>query len=158
MSLDTSFFTRQVFRVISDEQGFTLREEHVDPPIHKSFPLSDLPKDLLQSDYTLVAEEAGEIRGFASMRFESWNTRSILRHFYVVPEDRRRGVGTALVGAMYSLSKKAGGRCLWVETQNINYPAIQFFIRHGFRFCGLDTSLYDLPSKAIEEIGLFFAK
>jgi ribosomal protein S18 acetylase RimI-like enzyme len=98
------------------------------------------------------------VAGFASMRFESWNKRSILRHLYVAPDHRRRGVGRALVEAISSLSDSVGSRCVWVETQNINYPAIQFYLRLGFQLCGLDTSLYDLSSKPTQEIGLFFAR
>jgi ribosomal protein S18 acetylase RimI-like enzyme len=32
--------------------------------------------------------------------------------------------------------------CLWLETQNVNYPAVQFYRRMGFRLCGLDETLY----------------
>lgn len=33
-------------------------------------------------------------------------------------------------------------RCLWLETQNVNYPAVQFYLRLGFELCGLDQTLY----------------
>jgi ribosomal protein S18 acetylase RimI-like enzyme len=33
-------------------------------------------------------------------------------------------------------------RCLWLETENVNYPAIGFYRRAGFRLCGLDDILY----------------
>ena len=150
--------TPRILRVICNGHAFTLIEELVTPPIQKSFPLSDLSDDLLPSDHTLVAEDAGDVAGFASMRFESWNKRSILRHLYVAPEYRRRGVGRALVEAIASLSDSVGSRCLWVETQNINFPAIQFYLCLGFQLCGLDTSLYDLSNQPTEEIGLFFAR
>ena len=78
-----------------DGHAFTLIEELVTPPIQKSFPLPDLSNDLLPSDHTLVAEDAGNVAGFASMRFESWNKRSILRHLYVAPEYRRFLTGLA---------------------------------------------------------------
>ena len=157
-SLDTSFSTPSIFRVRCDGHAFTLGEEQVTPPIHKSFPLSVLSGALLPSDHTVLAENAGGVAGFASMRFETWNKRSILRHLDVAPEHRRKGVGRALVEAISSLSDSAGSRCLWVETQNINYPAIQFYLRLGFRLCGFDTSLYDLSSRPTQGIALFFAR
>jgi ribosomal protein S18 acetylase RimI-like enzyme len=44
-----------------------------------------------------------------------------------------------------------------VETQNTNYPAIQFYQRYGFKLCGLDERLYDPATQSIEETALFFA-
>jgi ribosomal protein S18 acetylase RimI-like enzyme len=157
MSLDTSFSTTQIYRVVGDDSGFTLRKESV-APIYKSFPLSNLSADILPTDYIIAAEKAGDVAGFASMRFEPWNRRSTLRHLYVAPEYRRTGVGRAVVNAISAFAEAVQSRCLWVEAQNTNYPAIQFYIRVGFQLCGLDTSLYDCSNQPIQEIGLFFAK
>ena len=52
----------------------------------------------------------------------------------------------------------AGARCLWLETQNTNYPAIQFYQHVGFRLCGLDESLYDPAGPGRNEIALFFVR
>lgn len=156
VSLDTSFCTSHIFRVICEGSTFSLTEEMVTPPILKSYPLIDLSDDVAPSDHTLLARVA--VWPGVSMRFEAWNRRSLLRHLYVAPASRRRGVGGALVNAISSLSDSLGSRCLWVETQNVNHPAIQFYLRLGFKLCGFDTSLYDLRGRSTEEIGLFFAR
>ena len=157
-SLDTTFSTSYIFRVICGGFTFTLREELVTPPIQKSFPLSDLSNDVLPSDHTFLAEDEGGVAGFASMRVETWNNRSILRHLYVATNYRRRGVGRLLVEAISLRADSIGSRCLWVETQNVNFPAIQFYLSLGFELCGLDTSLYDPADKSTAEVGLFFAR
>jgi ribosomal protein S18 acetylase RimI-like enzyme len=47
---------------------------------------------------------------------------------------------------------------VWLETQNTNYGAIQFYRRVGFQCCGLDLSLYDTDGPAAGEIALFFVR
>lgn len=47
---------------------------------------------------------------------------------------------------------------VWIETQNINYPAIQFYRKCGFTLCGLDENLYHPKGPGANEIALFFAK
>nr|WP_276324238.1 GNAT family N-acetyltransferase [Symbiobacterium thermophilum] len=47
----------------------------------------------------------------------------------------------ALVGSVEAFAAAVGARCLWLETSNLDDPAIQFYRRLGFRWCGLDVSL-----------------
>jgi ribosomal protein S18 acetylase RimI-like enzyme len=48
-----------------------------------------------------------------------------------------------------------GSRCVWLETQASNYPAIQFYRRLGFGLCGLDERFY---GPASPDTALFFAR
>ena len=50
-----------------------------------------------------------------------------------------------------------GATRLWVETQNVNAPALAFYRRCGFALCGLDASLYE-PTTVPDEIALFLVK
>lgn len=44
-----------------------------------------------------------------------------------------------------------------VETQNVDFPAIQFYLKAGFHFCGFDTTLPN--SDAIpSEIAFYFCR
>jgi ribosomal protein S18 acetylase RimI-like enzyme len=75
--------------------------------------------------------------------------------------ESRAGIGTALLEALDRRARASGARCLWLETQNINYPAIQFYRRSGFRLCGLDDTLYDPerdPTTGPDEVALFFTR
>ena len=45
---------------------------------------------------------------------------------------------------------------LTLETQGTNAPAIRFYQRAGFQFCGVHTALYDPATVAPEEAAVFF--
>jgi ribosomal protein S18 acetylase RimI-like enzyme len=155
--IDTSFQTDRVYRVTADPAGFRLDEEPADPPRTKAYPVAheDLGEGLV------VAEDEGELVGFGEVVLEAWNRRATITHLYVAPSSRGTGVGTALLAALDRRARAGGARCLWLETQNINYPAIQFYRRSGFRLCGLDDTLYDPeldPTTGPDEVALFFTR
>jgi ribosomal protein S18 acetylase RimI-like enzyme len=156
-TFDTSFTTDRVYRVIQTEGSFVLKEELVDPPLHKAYPLTNLVEKLQTMDYTVVANLDSVISGFAAAKYEEWNRRVVLWHLYVAPQHRGQGIGRTLLDAVMTFARSTEARCVWLETQNINYPAIQFYRRAGFRLCGLDASLYDPQAFSGEEIALFFA-
>ena len=78
-------------------------------------------------------------------------------HLYVDRRQRGRGVGRALLDEVVARARDAGMRALWLETQNVNVPAIRFYRRLGFRLAGLDDSLYD-PADVPGEVALFFTR
>jgi ribosomal protein S18 acetylase RimI-like enzyme len=45
----------------------------------------------------------------------------------------------------------------WLETSNVNLPAVRAYERLGFRLCGLDTSLYE-GTPAEGEVALFLCR
>jgi ribosomal protein S18 acetylase RimI-like enzyme len=155
--IDTSFQTDRIYRVTIEANGFRLHEQPVHPPRAKAYPVSyeDLGEGLM------VAEHKRDIIGFAEVVFEQWNRRATIAHLYVAPANRGQGVGAALLEALDGRARTRGVRCLWLETQNINFPAIQFYRRRGFRLCGLDDTLYDPeldPTTGWDEVALFFAR
>jgi ribosomal protein S18 acetylase RimI-like enzyme len=157
LRLDTTFTTDRIYRVLASPLGFALEETPIDSPLRKSFPLEDeFGADRLW-DAGFVAETAGAIGGFLALRHEAWNGRTVIWHLYVDQARRGAGVGRQLIETARSIAQGHGSRCLWLEVTNVNYPAIQFYQRVGFRLCGLDTSLYDPASEAAGETALFFA-
>lgn len=157
--LDTSFVTNRIYRLSSEEFSFRLVVESAEPPLEKRYPpiVTD-EEERKQWDWAAVAEEDGALVGFVASHFSAWNRRLNVHHLYVQPTERGRGTGSRLIGEMDEQARVLGARCLWVETQNINYPAIQFYLRSGFRFCGLDDSLYDPAGLETDEVALFFSK
>ncbi len=87
------------------------------------------------------------------MRFEEWNRRAVIAHLYIDARARGQGIGTRLVQELRALAIEHGARQLFVETQNVNFPAVRFYERNGFTLVGLDTSLYEDAS----EMALFLA-
>ena len=157
--LDTSFTIERIYRPVREELSFRLVEESVNPPLHKQYAFQPAdPAERQNWDYTAIAEEEGRLAGFMAAQYVSWNRRVVLWHLYVMPAYRRLGVGTQLLAALETYALSVEARCLWLETQNTNYPAIQFYRRSGFMFCGFDESLYDPETLANEEVALFFAR
>lgn len=66
---------------------------------------------------------------------------------------RRKGVGTALLNEARAWGDRYRLRSLLVELQTKNFPAISFFQKNGFFFCGYNNAYY--PTR---EIALFFGK
>ncbi len=161
-ALDTSFTTERIYQLHRADWTFALVETVVAPPIVKAFPLDDAFDDDFDASAgawssAVVAEREGSVIGFAAVTFERWNRRANLWHLYVAPQQRGQGVGRQLIEAMQEYARGQGARCLWLETTNLNYPAIQFYHRVGFRLCGWDESLYDPAGPAAGEFALFMA-
>lgn len=157
-ALDTSFTTDRIYRVRRTTLSFAIEEERVDPPFCKTYTLDDLGAELKDMDQLLVAELESELVGLAGVKYEAWNRRMGVGHLYVAPQHRGKGVGRALIEGAVDYANKTEARCLWLETQNTNYPAIQFYHRAGFRICGLDESLYDPLGPGRGEVAVYFAR
>ena len=63
-----------------------------------------------------------------------------------------------LLARALEFARAAGVRCLGLETQTTNVPAIRFYRRMGFRLCGIHTALYDPARVAAQEIAVFFTR
>lgn len=157
-ALDTSFSTDYVYQVGQTEQSFTLEAAPVTPPLRKDYAFSNDVDSLSTFDDVIVAEMNTTLVGVTALKFETWNRRAVVWHLYIAPAYRGYGIGRALIDAAAAKAQKRGARCLWLETQNTNYHAIQFYEHVGFRWCGLDTSLYDPQQIDNKEIALFFVR
>ncbi|MSR83028.1 MAG: GNAT family N-acetyltransferase [Candidatus Latescibacteria bacterium] len=157
-ALYTSFTTDRIYRMQRTTLSFVLEEEVVDPPFCKTYPLDNLETELKDMDQNLVAELGPELVGFTGVKYEAWNRRMGVGHLYVAPQHRGKGIGRGLIESAVNYARTTEARCLWLETQNTNYPAIQFYRRAGFRLCGLDESLYDPLGLGRGEVALFFAR
>ena len=150
--LDTSFVTDAIYRVIRESRGFSLVERSIDPPLRKSYSVSW--HELEAASAAIVAVSGAAIVGVASLSYERWNRRAVATHLYVDAAARGQGVGSRLLHELQSRANALGARSLFVETQNVNLPAIRFYERRGFALVGLDTSLYD-PMDTPDESALY---
>jgi ribosomal protein S18 acetylase RimI-like enzyme len=152
--LDTSFVTDAMYDVKSELRGFSLIERGISPPFRKKYSVGW--SELTAADAALVAVIDDRVIGVGSLRYQEWNRRAVISHLYVDMPVRGKSAGTRLVQEMRFRAIELGARSLFVETQNVNVPAIRFYRRNGFTLVGLDTSLYDLGD-AVSEVALFFA-
>ena len=157
-ALDTSFTTDRVYQAVVSGLSVRLEDTAIAPPLHKAYELADDVDGFPMFDHVVVAEIEETLVGVAALKLELWNRRAVLGHLYIAPPYRVRGAGRALIDDVVRAARERQARCLWLETQNVNYGAIQFYQRVGFRFCGLDTTLYDPQGSAGSEIALFFAR
>jgi ribosomal protein S18 acetylase RimI-like enzyme len=152
--IDTSFTTDRVYRFGRERRGFGFALPLLTrSPLTKSYPLPTADP----GDGAFVAEADGAIVGFARVEPAAWNGRAAIGDLYVSAPHRGQGVGRALLDALAARARASGARCLFAETQNVNYPAVRFYLATGFYLCGLDESFYD-PIELPGEFALFFAR
>ena len=89
---------------------------------------------------------------------ESWSKRYRIWNFVVDKRYRKEGYGKELFTHMVALAKKEGARALVLEVQSCNEPAINFYMKQGLHFVGMDTMSYtnnDIESKEVRlEFGM----
>jgi ribosomal protein S18 acetylase RimI-like enzyme len=158
LALDTSFATERVYRVVGTAQSFALHDTAIAPPLHKIYDLASEVERFPALDHVLLAELDTQLAGVAALSYEASNRRAILWHLYVGRAYRGRGIGRALIDAMVVRAQQYQARCLWLETQDVNYGAIQFYQRVGFEWCGLDLSLDDREGAPTDETAVFFMR
>jgi ribosomal protein S18 acetylase RimI-like enzyme len=158
LRLDTSFTTNRVYHVQATPLSFTLMEKAVQPPLCKAFSLADELDAERLWEQGFVAQHGDEIVGFVAVRTEVWNQRAAIWHLYVAPPQRGQGIGQRLLDVVEEYARRCGSRCLWLETSNVNYPAVHFYQRVGFSLCGLDQSLYPANGEASGETALYFVR
>jgi ribosomal protein S18 acetylase RimI-like enzyme len=155
LQVDTAFTTDRIYKVTQNGLSLGLEMCEINPVLQKDYgPIANLD----EYPYVFVVEADSTICGVAALRIEAWNNRMRLEHLYVSKRFRGSGIGKLLVQSSIDCAKRSNMRCLWLETQNINYPVIQFYQTMGFKWCGLDTELYDGSKDVDFEIALFFAQ
>lgn len=138
-SLDTSFTSDLVYCVVPGEDSLELRLTPAPSAIKKRFPLN-LDEPIW--DQGFVAVDEGKLCGFIAARYDSWNRRLSIVHFYVDLAHRHQGIGRQLMHRAIESGRVDGARTAWVETSNLNHPGILTYQRLGFSLCGFDLSLY----------------
>ncbi|MEU8694314.1 GNAT family N-acetyltransferase [Streptomyces sp. NPDC048665] len=159
--VDSSFSTDSVYEVTVTEGGFGLRRIPVTPPLHKTFP-DDEPDEPAADDdtgpsRTMVAVAGTEVCGFVTAAFAPWNARLTIRDIEVAPAWRGKGIGRNLMRLALGFARECGAAHMWLEVSNVNAPAVGAYLRMGFTFCGLDTSLYD-GTESAGEVALFMSR
>ena len=158
LNFDTSFSTDYIYHVKINGILIDIVEEKRDVPFQKTYPIDPIKNDINEADFAVEAEIAGNLAGFAAVKFEEWNKRVNVTSLFVAPRFRGRGVGKRLVDAVEDFARGKRARCLWLETQNVNYPAIQFYLKTGFEFCGFDAALYNPADVSPGETAFYFFK
>ena len=155
---DASFWSDRFYRVSLNDLSVEIKEEKFIRPLYKTYSLDLIKQEIAEADLAIVAEEGEGLSGIATVKYEEWNNRAHLTGIYVAPESKGKGLGHSLIETAIDYAKSKSARCMFVETQNINYPAICFYRKMNFEFCGFDTALYNLADVDSKEIAFYFCK
>lgn len=156
--IDAGYSSDVGLRVRRDGDSFVLDEQPLNPAVSKQFPLDEVVAEPEpQWDAAFVAVLDGVLCGFAATAYHGWNRRLQLCHLYVDRGCRRRGVARALVDAVLAAGRQTPAVHLWLETSNVNRPAVAAYRRLGFEIRGLDTTLYD-GTGARGEVALYLTR
>lgn len=137
-----------------DQIAIMLSDVRLPRPMRVEYPRS--AEDILSvwktADALLVAEERGAICGFADLHAETWHDLAWVKNLIVAEPFRRQGIGSALLAAAIRWAHSQRLQTLMVEAQSQNWPAICFYRKHGFAFCGFNDRYY------VNQIALFFTR
>jgi ribosomal protein S18 acetylase RimI-like enzyme len=87
----------------------------------------------------LVAEEDGRLVGLLTYVVEGADCEVLTLHV----DDRRHGLGSALIAEVKVIARRAGCTRLWVITTNDNVDALRFYQRRGFRLAAIRAGAVD---------------
>ncbi|MEM1551947.1 MAG: GNAT family N-acetyltransferase [Candidatus Bathyarchaeia archaeon] len=96
-----------------------------------------------------VAEEDGKIVGFSRVHFYRWNKSAYVINLLVDAGYRRRGIGSLLLKAMEDFAREKGARVLMFDTAIDNIPALNLYLKNGFKICGYNEKLYENDKTAL---------
>ncbi|MEO8457237.1 MAG: GNAT family N-acetyltransferase [Chloroflexota bacterium] len=118
--------------------------------VYNAYPVERLMHAKSMLDAFFVAESAGVPVGLLMVIVPGWANSAEITDFAVDRGARRQGAGRALLEAAMAWARQRGHVALWVEPRADNAPAIDFYMRTGFRLSGYNDHLY---SNADDEPG-----
>ena len=142
--------------------AFELWETPVDPPLYKSFreyehKLEGVETRLRSVQGGYVALAGGQIAGAILLNVEQWRSVARIEDIIVGRQFRRFGIGTLLLKCASDWARNRSCWAIVLETQNVNYPAIQFYLRNGLEVWSVHQHFYP-PGSVEHEVAIFMGK
>ncbi len=150
--------------ISGDQVAFALElvATPADPPLYKNFreyenTLADVEAKLHTVEGGYVALVDGVIAGGIFLNVEDWRSVVRIQDLIVARQSRRYGVGSLLLSCAADWARKRDCWAIVLETQNTNYPAIQFYLRNGLEIWSINQHFYP-PGPQGHEVALFMGK
>ena len=142
--------------------AFELREMLVDLPLYKDLrayqrTLEAVEARLASAQGGYVALADGQVAGVVLLNIEEWRAVARIEDIIVGRLFRRYGIGTLLLNCAADWARNHGCRAILLETQNINYPAIRFYLRNGLQIWSISQHHYP-PGPEEHEVAIFMGK
>lgn len=134
--------------ILKMEDGWKieLKLEKSDIPIIKDYeePLWQQWMDEESDNGTQIfgVQDDGKIVGWMTIGMESWNNRLRVHELLVFEQYRGMGLGKMLLDKAKQVARQKKCRAIILETQTNNVSAIEFYLKQGFEFGGLDITAY----------------
>jgi len=142
--------------------AFELLETQIDPPLYKDYheyevTLADVEAKLRRIDGGYVALADGQVAGTILLSMEDWRSVARIEDLIVGRQFRRYGIGSLLLNCACDWARNHGCWAILLETQNVNYPAIQFYLRNGLEVWSINQHFYP-PGSVEHEVAIFLGK
>jgi GNAT superfamily N-acetyltransferase len=158
LPVDAGYTTRYVWQidVNESEQGHHVRFQKARLPRAFAVPQTESEEQRMKrwqaAHYFLLGEARGQVAAYLSLTADPVEPLLWISDLVVAPDYRRKGhAGDLLLSAARWARSHRLSR-LHVALQTKNHPAIQFFTKNGFTFCGYHEYYYRAG-----EIALFFS-
>ncbi len=168
-ALDYSFETDRIYTLCIKGSipqdttfSFELVETHIDPPHYHDYreyegTLAGVETRLRTTEGGYVALADGQVAGAVLLNVEEWRSVARISDIIVGRQFRRYGIGSLLLSCASDWARKHNCWAIVLETQNVNYPAIQFYLRNGLTIWSIHHHFYP-PGISEHEIAIFMGK
>jgi ribosomal protein S18 acetylase RimI-like enzyme len=159
LSLDHTIVTDHVWQMKIQEAesrvGVTFDTVRLPRQMQAEYPrnLEQLVEDWQRGEAFLAAEVDGEVCGYVDLIAMPWQGLGWIVNLAVDRAYRRRGVGTALARHARQWAWEHGVQTILAEATTKNHPALCFYQKLGFQFCGFNDHYY-----VNQDIALFFVQ
>jgi ribosomal protein S18 acetylase RimI-like enzyme len=159
LSLDHDWVTDHVWQMrVREEEpdvGIDFRTVRLPRRMRAQYPRDreQLLEDWQRDEGFWIAEVDGEVRGYADVLARPWQGIAWIANLAVDRGFRRQGIGTALIRQAREWAWEQGLRTILAEITTKNYPAVCFYRKLGFQFCGFNDHFY-----RNQDIALFFVQ
>ena len=140
-------------RANSEGWRIELTRKAFDETLNKEYH-GKLFEDHVQEPRVFAARTGGREVGWIELGYDRWNNRMRVWEFLVVEDFRKKGIGTLLMNHAVRIAREKGARMLVLETQTNNAKAMDFYLRFGFQFMGLDIAAYSNDDAGKREVRL----
>jgi ribosomal protein S18 acetylase RimI-like enzyme len=159
--LNSHYFTRNYYdlSIVHESEAWKieLTLKTLEKPLRKSYVGTFFEKHV-EEPRVFAAVLDGVQVGWIELGYEKWNNRMRIWEFLVREEFRRMGIGSLLMNLAAKVAKEKGARMLVLETQSCSVPAMNFYLKQGFKLIGFDGAAYsneDIKKKEIRmDLGL----
>jgi [ribosomal protein S18]-alanine N-acetyltransferase len=91
---------------------------------------------------TWIAEESGQLAGFAIVDLQAASSSAYIQTIEVAPESRGQGIGSELLRRVECSAYESDAHSLWLHVDTENKAAIRLYEAHGYMREGREEHYY----------------